>query len=214
MTGARHDESDGHRRRRLHRLDARRSVARRGLARRRGRRPLERLARATLRSRARSPTGSSRSTASTCRRPRVVDLIGPPPPRRGLPPRGAGRRAGVGRAARVRRDRQHPRHAQRLRGRGRGRRRARSCSPRRAARSTATPDELPDPRGPAPTARVALRRRQEGRRRLPLLLPEGARPRVHRAGPGQRVRPAPGPARRSRSRVDLRGQAARRASGR
>ena len=43
---------------------------------------------------------------------------------------------------------------------------------------------------------VALRRRQEGRRRLPLLLPHDPRPRVHRARAGQRVRPAPGPARR------------------
>ncbi len=55
--------------------------------------------------------------------PGVMELIAAPPARSDLPPRGSGRRAGLGRASGVRRDRQHPRHAQRLRRRGRGRRR-------------------------------------------------------------------------------------------
>ena len=61
------------------------------------------------------------------------------------------------------------------------------------------PDPPPPGEGVAPAApAVALRRGQEGGRRLPPRLPRAARPRVHVAGAGQRLRPPPGPARRGR----------------
>ena len=123
-----------------------------------------------------------------------------PPSRRRLPPRRAGRRAGVGRAPRVRRDRQHPRHAQRVRGRGRGRCRARSCSRRRAARSTAHPRRSRFAKGSRrhPESPYGVAKKAAGD--YLYYYRTGARPRVHRARAGQRVRPAPGPARRSRRR--------------
>ena len=71
---------------------------------------------------------------------------------------------------------------------------ARSCSPRRAGRSTARPRSCRFAKANR-KPRVALRRRQEGRGRLPLLLPADPRARVHRARDGQRVRPPPGSAR-------------------
>ena len=49
-----------------------------------------------------------------------------------------------------------------------------------------------------------LRRGQEGRHRLPAGLPGRARPRLDLAGPGQRLRPPPGPPRRGRRRRHLR----------
>ena len=72
-----------------------------------------------------------------------------------------------------------------------------------------TPEQDPDQGDVGAASRVAVRRRQEGRRRLPLLLPAAARPRVHGARARERVRPAPEPARRGRRRRDLLGQAAR-----
>ena len=62
-----------------------------------------------------------------------------PPARRDLPPRRAGRRARVGVAPGVRRDRQHPRFAERARRRRRTPASRRSCSRVPAARSTARP---------------------------------------------------------------------------
>ena len=61
---------------------------------------------------------------------------------------------------------------------------------------------------PPPAAGVALRRGQEGRRRLPDCLPGAAQPGVHRPGPGQRVRPPAGPPRRGRRGGHLRRPAA------
>ena len=101
--------------------DARRPPARRGLAGRRRRRPVEREPREPRRRPlpARPPllVPPHRRVVARGRRPDRA-----PPPRRDLPSRRAGRRARVGRPARVRRDRQHHRHAERVRGGRRGRR--------------------------------------------------------------------------------------------
>ena len=69
----------------------------------------------------------------------------PPRARGRVPPRRPGRRAGLGRPARVRRRGQRGRQPQRPRGRPARRAPARSCSPRAAARSTASraPRDLP-----------------------------------------------------------------------
>ena len=52
----------------------------------------------------------------------------------------------------------------------------------RAERCTASPERIPDAESQPQTPGVAVRRREEGGRRLPLLLPEIARARVHRPG--------------------------------
>ena len=65
------------------------------------------------------------------------------------------------------------------------------------------PADLSDQRGRARRSRVAIRREQGRRRGVPQHVPQPLRPGVltHRAG--QRVRPAPGPARRGRRGRDL-----------
>ena len=57
------------------------------------------------------------------------------------------------------------------------------------------PESLPGAREPPAAPGLALRRVQEGRGRLPALLPRGPWPRVHRARARQRLRAAPGPPR-------------------
>ena len=61
------------------------------------------------------------------------------------------------------------------------------------------PADLPVRESHPQQPRVALRRGQEGRVRLPPRLPRAARPRVHVAGAGQRLRPPAGPPRRGRA---------------
>ena len=58
-------------------------------------------------------------------------------------------------------------------------------------------------RGELGAAAVALRRHQEAGARLPPLLPPLPQARLHRARPGQRLRPPPGPQRRGRRHRDL-----------
>ena len=109
---------------------------------------------------------------------RFLTRVGRPdraPPSRGdLPPRGPGRRACVRLQARVRRDGQHHRHAQRVRRCSRGRRGQGAL--RRVGRHVVR-DTRRDPRagGAAAAAGVALRGCQEGGGRLLALLPRGAR---------------------------------------
>ena len=161
------DAGAGHRRCRIHRLDARRPPARRGVRRRRRRRPLHRVARQPRRRPRSARRDGSRFhridiRVAAARRPHR-----PPPARGGVPPRRPGRRAGVGRAARVRRRGQRPRHRSTC-SRARSRpARARSCSrirrhDLRRARGAAGARE--PPAAPA----LAVRRLEEGRRRLPL----------------------------------------------
>ncbi len=114
-------------------------------------------------------------------RPRVAGRRRPdhaPQARRDLPSRGADGRAGLGGAPRVRRDGQRHRLAQRVR--GRGRRRSEEGRVRRFGRHALRhPEADPDQGELGAASRVAVRRRQEGRRRVPLLLPPAARARVH-----------------------------------
>ena len=99
--------------------------------------------------------------------------------RRRVPPRRAGRRAGVGGEAAVRRRGEPRRPAQRVRGRAGGRRQQGGLRElgrhdlRHAHRD-------PDARDPPAASRVAVRRRQEGRWRLPALLQDDPRARLHR----------------------------------
>ena len=70
--------------------------------------------------------------------------------------------------------------------------------------------DLPDQRGRPDRSGLAVRGQQGGRRGLPQHLPQSLRPRVLTHRTGQRLRPAPGPARRSRCGRDLLPGAARR----
>ena len=72
------------------------------------------------------------------------------------------------------------------------------------------PESLPVAREPPAAPDFAVRRVEEGGRRLPPLLPRGPRSRVHRARARQRLRPAPRPERRGRGGRDLRRAHARR----
>ena len=86
----------------------------------------------------------------------------------------------------------------------------RSSSRPRGARFTASrAGAICRSRASAAPAAVALRRLEEVGHRLHGRLPGAVRHRVHRPCPRQRLRPAPGPARRSRRGGDLRGQPAR-----
>ena len=137
-------EGARHRRRRLHRLHARRPAAGRGAQRRRGRRPVQRRPWPTWPRPAPTATTSSRSTRSTS-----AGVGGRPDrparARGGLPPRRAGRRAGVRGPSRPRR-RASTSSAASTCSRALARPApARSCSPPAAAPSTAsrTRRELP-----------------------------------------------------------------------
>ena len=84
-----------------------------------------------------------------------------PPARRDLPPRRADRRARLGRASGVRRDGQHPRLAQRVRGRARGRRaegRVRGVGRHALRHARRDPDDGEVSRS-IPSRRTASRRR-------------------------------------------------------
>ena len=181
---------------------------------RRRRRPLDRLAGQPRRRRARSAAGKFSFHRLDVRvagdhRPHRA-----PQARRRVPPRRAGRRARLGRPPGVRRRGQHPRLAERLRGRARGghaegRVRGVGRHALRHARASSRSREGHPQRPESP-----VRRREEGGRRLPALLPRDPRARVHRARARQRLRPAPGPARRGRRRRDLRRASCSTASGR
>ena len=122
-----------------------------------------------------------------------------------VPPRRAGRRARVGGPTPCSTPRSTSSAASTCSRGPRRRAAARSCSRRAAARSTATSSRATCPsRRPPAAAALALRRRQEGRSATTSRLPRAPRARVHRARPRQRLRPAPGPARRGRRRRDLR----------
>ena len=145
----------------------------------------------------------------------IRDAVGRRPhraaPARGrVPPGRAGRRAGLGGPAGLRRRGQRHRQPQRARGARRRRAAARWCSPRAAARSTATPrprtcpstSRIPSgPISPYGVAKKVVGDYLYAYRELHA-------PRVHRPGPGQRVRPPPGPPRRGRRRGHLRRAAA------
>ena len=74
------------------------------------------------------------------------------------------------------------------------------------------PESRAGAREPSAAPDVAVRRVEEGRGRLPPLLPRGPGSRVHRARARQRLRPAAGPPRRGRGGRDLRRPHARRQS--
>ena len=109
------------------------------------------------------------------RDPAVVELIERRAARGDLPPRRPDRRAGVGGRPGVRRRGQHPRHPQRARGRPPGRHPQGRRSPPRGGTIYGEPTRRPARRrGPPAQPRVALRRGEEGRRRLPARLPRAA----------------------------------------
>ena len=152
-----------------------------GWRRRRRRRPLDRLARQPRRRARASPTAASRSTASTSASPAARRPHRAPPARGGLPPRRAGRRARLGGAVRC----STPRSTSSARSTCA---RARSRPATRKVVFAGSGGTLygiargaAGARGPRRSARVAVRRREEGGRRLPPLLPRGPRARVHRA---------------------------------
>ena len=106
------------------------------------------------------------------------------PARGRLPPGGPGRRAGLGGPPGVRRRGQRDRQPQRLRGRPQGRRaQGRRRLERRHDLRRAGPRGPPGRRVAPAAPGVAVRRGQEGRRRLPLRLPGAARHRLRRAWP-------------------------------
>ena len=173
------DEGHGHRRGRVHRLDARRPAAGRGPRGRRGRRPLDRLAGQPRR----RPGGKPRPVHVP---PPRHPLRRPGRPRRGppargdLPPRRAGGRAGVGREAALRRRGQHPRLAQRLPGRASPRGTRKVVFAGSGGTLYGDARGAAGARGPPAAPAVALRRGEEGGRRLPALLPRDPGPRLHR----------------------------------
>ena len=109
-----------HRRRRVHRLAPRRPAAGRGPRGRRGRQPVDRHRWPTWPRR--GPTGAHELTFHhlDIRAAELVRADRAAAARGRLPPRRAGRRAGVGRPARVRRRGQHHRQPERARGGPRG----------------------------------------------------------------------------------------------
>ena len=125
----------------------------------------------------------------------------PAPARGRVPPRRPGRRAGLGRPTRLRRRGQRPRQPQRPRGRARvaGTRKVVFASSGGTIYGEPAPAELPvkesHPQQPLSPYGVAKRVGH----RLPPRVPRAPRARVHVAGAGQRLRPAPGPARRGRA---------------
>ncbi len=152
---------------------------------------------------------ASRSTSATRRPSRRVRRARA---RGRLPPRRADRRAQVGRRPRLRRRDQRRRHDQRARGRARARRRSASSSPRPAARSTARRDVDADARDASRRADGPLRPEQVRGRGLLRAVRPPLRALDGQAALRQRLRPAPGPARRGRRDRDLLPGAARRAS--
>ena len=137
-----------------------------------------------------------------------------PPARRHLPPRGAGRRARVGRAARSRREVNILGSLNVCEG-------ALAAGVRKVVFAGSGGTLYGTARGDARCARATRsgrsRRTASSKKAVGDYLHyyrEVARARVHRARARQRLRPAPGPARRGRRRRDLRGQVARTTSGR
>ena len=180
-----------------------------GHQRRRRRRPVERLDRQPGRG-PRRPQQRPQGAPGRHPRPRGGRPDRPPAARGRLPPGRPGRRARVGRPARLRRRGQHRRQPQRPR-RARG-----SAGTRKVVFASSGGTIYGEPAGqraagegvaPAAAA-VALRRGQAGGHRLPPRVPRAALDRVHVAGDGQHLRPAPGPARRGRRGGDLRRPAA------
>ena len=156
----------GHRRGRLHRLDAGRPAAGRGPRGRRARRPVVGVAGQPGRGPGRPHPPADVPPDRRPRRRTSVDLIARREPRGGVPPGRPGRRAGVGGPARSRRRGQRHRHAQRARGRPAwpGTRKVVFAVERRDdLRRGARPATCRSKESHAAAPRVAVRRVQAGR---------------------------------------------------
>ena len=207
---SRHDRA-GHRRCRLHRVDARRSLVAAGHEVHVVDDFTQRDRRANLEAAHAAPATGSSVHDIDIRDPPVAELIAGLRTRGRLPPRGADRRPRVGGRSRTRR-RRSTSSARCTCSKGPARAApARSCSRRAAARSTASRTRRccrstsRYPQHPVSPYGVAKKVVSD----YLLRVPAAPRARLHVTRARQRLRPAAGPARRSRRGRDLRRVAAR-----